>query len=734
MNSNRKLYGYGVGGIALGILLIGFFAIKKDQTADFASTAKPAVTRTYAISGYLPEKLSVNKKSYVVISGRLIKSVSDERPTGMDVFETESIIFPGMVDMHSHIKYNILPLWPLAKGQFLNRFEWRKKFAPYKDAVSYNMKAFPGNTVCAAVRWAEIKALTGGVTSLQGLGNDGRCAAGFGIHNIEIPGEYGNTEKIRAATDILDPSLLGAVYQSKIDPEVQRLSTRPLGAGEEKPTVDQVYDQALTKILTDSGIINWLETFYNQPRSMKTGLRLLLGTDLNYSGPETIEGFEAFKAQFVIALKELKMNDKAIAAQLEAMKLWLFGNPPKAKGYMQLSMPTAPMSGLSLIGDSTTMDFFGKAGVISVDKKIRRYLAMYETATRRSLIKYLTSPGAMAVIAHLSEGMRTDNYNKAEYKFISKLGLNRPGMVLIHAVGMGDEEFQDAAQKKISIVWSPFSNLLLYGETLDVERARRFGINLAIGADWTPTGSKNLLDELKIARRYLDKNAVKSISDKDLVEMATVNAAKALRLEKVIGQVAPGFQADLMLVAKPREGSIVKDPYSTLVSSTQADVNLVLVSGDAIYGEPDLLADISKKWGDLSEPELLPRSSANCNFKKAFRNLNVTPLDVAIDKEGVSNFKTVAGLDAELQTKLVVYRDNVRTKEPKKLPNVIGNVDRLFTCEDQIYQNSFNVFIEKTLDENRVARKSIRAKYKLDDKWSPLSESADTMDSGAEEM
>ena len=55
-----------------------------------------------------------------------------------------------------------------------------------------------------------------------------------------------------------------------------------------------------------------------------------------------------------------------------------------------------------------------------------------------------------------------------------------------------------------SIVWSPFSNLALYGETTDVATAIGLGIKVALGPDWSPTASKNLLHELKVARIVSD--------------------------------------------------------------------------------------------------------------------------------------------------------------------------------------------------------------------------------------
>ena len=50
------------------------------------------------------------------------------------------------------------------------------------------------------------------------------------------------------------------------------------------------------------------------------------------------------------------------------------------------------------------------------------------------------------------------------------------------------------------MVWSPLSNLLLYGATADVAAAQAAGVSIGLGSDWSPAGSKNLLGELKVAR------------------------------------------------------------------------------------------------------------------------------------------------------------------------------------------------------------------------------------------
>ena len=75
-------------------------------------------------------------------------------------------------------------------------------------------------------------------------------------------------------------------------------------------------------------------------------------------------------------------------------------------------------------------------------------------------------------------------------------------MNIVHGVALTKEELKKMADFKMGLVWSPFSNLLLYNETTDIVTAKKLGVNIALGSDWTPTGSKSILEELKIARNF----------------------------------------------------------------------------------------------------------------------------------------------------------------------------------------------------------------------------------------
>ena len=122
--------------------------------------------------------------------------------------------------------------------------------------------------------------------------------------------------------------------------------------------------------------------------------------------------------------------------------------------------------------------------------------------------------------------------------------------------------------------WSPFSNLWLYGSTTDVAAARDAGLRICLGADWSPSGSKNLLGELKVADLW-NRNALGgAFSPRELCEMATCNPADAIGWGDRLGRLRVGQHADVLVVAD-RGG----DPYQTLIDSVERDVLLVTING-----------------------------------------------------------------------------------------------------------------------------------------------------------
>jgi len=137
------------------------------------------------------------------------------------------------------------------------------------------------------------------------------------------------------------------------------------------------------------------------------------------------------------------------------------------------------------------------------------------------------------------------------------------------------------------LIWSPRSNLALYGDTVDVRTARGFGIDVSLASQWTPTGSMNLLRELACAdsfsRQYLDG----ALTSRELWLMVTENPAVIAQASSELGALRVGLQGDLVIF----DGSTHAD-YDAVVQAQSKDVMGVFRSGKLLFGLPALVASL----------------------------------------------------------------------------------------------------------------------------------------------
>ncbi len=194
-----------------------------------------------------------------------------------------------------------------------------------------------------------------------------------------------------------------------------------------------------------------------------------------------------------------------------------------------------------------------------------------------------------AFLPHIAEGI--DVNARAEFDEADKLGVIAGKTAVIHCTGCSTQQLRKMALAKTDLIWSPRSNLDLYGITANVTVAKRLGVKIALGVDWTPSGSMNPIGELQCARHLNDTWYNKTFTDRELVAMSTVNAAHAIGMEDQLGQLLPGYWADLAVVAGDRT-----NPYKALLEAKAEQIRMVTVGGRAIYGDPDALT------GDLVAP------------------------------------------------------------------------------------------------------------------------------------
>ena len=295
---------------------------------------------------------------------------------------------------------------------------------------------------------------------------------------------------------------------------------------------------------------------------------------------------------------------------------------------------------------------------------------------------------------HMSEGV--DQTSRDEFDLLNSKGLLAEPTVVIHGTALTPSQFESMGAVGSKLVWSPLSNLLLYGNTTDVRAADKAGIKISLAPDWGPSGSKNSMHELKVADLWNSEVMDSYFTNYQMVEMVTSNPAAAAEWQDYVGQIKTGMVADLVVI-----DTFHDDPYRNLIEAIDADVRLTVVQGKALFGDQDIMTSLK---GDDWEPingggvsKALDITSTTVNdgsqtwaeieagMAMAMRN------DVSEIREHWTAPEGVAwNTDAEVQSYLNTEFDgkNSANTGVSQLRNI--TVDPIFTTGDERYFDVIN--------------------------------------------
>ncbi|MGZ3790138.1 MAG: amidohydrolase family protein [Bacteriovorax sp.] len=165
----------------------------------------------------------------------------------------------------------------------------------------------------------------------------------------------------------------------------------------------------------------------------------------------------------------------------------------------------------------------------------------------------------------------------------------------IHGIAISKQQISRLKEQNISVVLSPRSNFSLYGTTAPVKELKEAGVTLAMGTDWSPSGSLTMFDELRCLARYNRDQLNDFLSPADLHRMATENGAKAVGLNGQVGRLDVGELADLILIDSRGAMSL-----KTILDQTALpDILAVFVGGRG--------ASFPTNWADI-----LTKKMENC--------------------------------------------------------------------------------------------------------------------------
>ena len=204
------------------------------------------------------------------------------------------------------------------------------------------------------------------------------------------------------------------------------------------------------------------------------------------------------------------------------------------------------------------------------------------------------------ILIHVAEMKKELDDSRAQngttpVQYLDKISLLGPDVVAAHCIWVDETDRKILAQRQVGCVHNPSSNMMLSSGVSPVLEMRTAGIAVGLGTDG-PAGSNNdlnLMEEMDLAAKLqkITKMDPRALGAKTVVEMATVEGAKALHMEKEIGSLEAGKKADIILIGLDAPNAVpMYDVYSQLAYALKgSDMETVIIGGRVVMRDKKLL-------------------------------------------------------------------------------------------------------------------------------------------------
>ncbi len=205
----------------------------------------------------------------------------------------------------------------------------------------------------------------------------------------------------------------------------------------------------------------------------------------------------------------------------------------------------------------------------------------------------------MGITMHLAEVeadkiFLEEKYGLSPVLYAESVGLLGPKTVLVHMVWLTQEDIDKLAETRTNVSHNPSSNSKLASGVCKVPQMLARGVNVALGCDGGPSNNDyDMIREMKLAaiiHKAVTNNPL-IVPAETVLEMATINGARALGLEHEIGSLEVGKKADLVVIDLNRLHTTPSmNHVSTLVyAATGGEVDMVVVDGQVVVEQGELM-------------------------------------------------------------------------------------------------------------------------------------------------
>jgi 5-methylthioadenosine/S-adenosylhomocysteine deaminase len=221
-----------------------------------------------------------------------------------------------------------------------------------------------------------------------------------------------------------------------------------------------------------------------------------------------------------------------------------------------------------------------------------------DTATLKA-VRALADRTHAPVLIHLAE--TADEIKTAQEKhkatptrYLESIGFWGPRTLAAHGVWLTPADMTILARRHVGVSHNPESNMKLASGTAKVVTMRRAGVVVGLGTDGA--ASNNDLDMFEAMRQAafvakLQTKDPRSVPARTALEMATIDGARALGMDREVGSLEAGKRADVITVSMTAARQTpMYDPLSHLVYTTHGDdVRTTIVNGRVLMRDRKVL-------------------------------------------------------------------------------------------------------------------------------------------------
>ena len=306
----------------------------------------------------------------------------------------------------------------------------------------------------------------------------------------------------------------------------------------------------------------------------------------------------------------LTKEDVYYASLLSCIEMVMTGTTMANDQYFMAeeTIKAANKLGMRLEVTRTVNDVQGmqKQRIEELEKLIKEYNNKYDNITLNIGIHGLYTTGEettkdliemakkhnMNVHMHFCENEKEvldirESYNvKSPVEVLNKY-FTETNNILAHVVKVSDDEIDELSRLKVNVSHCPISNLRLGCGIAKIQKMLDKGINVSLGTDGQGSGSNlDMFETMKftgLLQKGVNENP-RNLESYEILKMATINGAKALRLENKIGSIEEGKLADLIILDLNTETCIPNgNIFSSIVYNAKGhNVCYTIINGKVV--------------------------------------------------------------------------------------------------------------------------------------------------------